>query len=269
MDKVIINKLKDAVNVESKQLSSIIFKRTLSSSGSSPIIVQSTSETTDKTFVKSHDGKCLVNSPNTSARAITDMGVNNGYVYVRVSNVDYPYTVAVEFYPKYNFTTISVNHISDLSPDMIDLQIVNIISDGIVPTGNENLTHYSPDGDISILNSIPSIQEVVVKDEPLNKEALTGDIGKLGAMTNLTKLHTRGCLIYGDLAETLDAMVANGRTEGELQFKCWSTKVVLTYNDTVIRVGPSATTHQSGDVYGWRIGFSDSGWDVLETYTTI
>jgi hypothetical protein len=167
-----------------------------------------------------------------------------------------------DFYPKWNFEEIRVNHLEDLDASMTSLKKVRL--DGYEPS---DVSEYTYGGNVEVLNDIPSLEQIILYG-PYNQEAITGDIGKLGNLVNLEYLHTHNAGVYGDLAEALDSMYENGRTTGELIFRAGNTKIVLTYGGNTVRIGSPNVTHQSTAVYGWRIVFDANGWSVAETYTT-
>lgn len=261
----IINAIKESVSSDVHQPSSIIARVFFANSSSFPFNVQSTDATKHQTFIKTADGKTELRSTSSSAfSAISDMGNDNdGYIYVRPNGVVTPPFVAeLEVYPSYNLKDISLNNLSELNEYMTHLEILRLDS-----YDNGSLIYPSCSGDISALSKVPSLVTVLFNTPYLlNPEAVTGDVGGLGNLVNLSSFNCGNALVYGDLSQTLDAMHENGRTSGELQFRCRSSKVVLTYNGTTIRVGPATATQQSDDVYGWRITFDSNGWTIAETY---
>lgn len=262
----IINQLKDRVSADVHQPSSIIYRRNLNNTSSVPLDVKSTDETKHSTFVKSADGKSELRTASTAPFApITDMGDDNGgTIYFRSKGISsFPVIAELEIYPYYNLTGVTLNNLDDLSEYMIHLKDLTLNS-----YDNGSLIEPSCSGDVANLAKIPTLENILFNTAYLlNPEAVYGDIGALGDLVNLATFNCGSAMVYGDLANTLDKMHENGRISGELQFRCRSTKVVLTYNGDTIRVGPSTATHQSGNVYGWRIVFDSTGWTVAETYT--
>lgn len=263
MNNCIIKKLKGNIKNDIPTLSSIRLSFVRESSTTFIDFIKSVDSETANTFAKSVDGLIKINGQGQTPSNVTNMGTNNGYLYISSNTgVEYPCVVKLDLYPKWNFEEVRVNYLEDLDASMVNLKKVKMVN--YTPS---DVSEYVCGGNVEILKDIPSLESVILYS-PLNTELVTGDLGKLGTLVNLANFHTHAAGVYGDLKGTLDGMYANGRVSGELVFRSASTKVVLTHGGNTVRIGDSTVTHQATNVYGWRIAFDANGWSVAETYTT-
>lgn len=260
MENSVVKKFLQNVDVDVKTASSI---RVTVNKGDSTefnqnIRVKSTNGTKTVTFVKCVSDNALVNGFGGTPGVVTDMGANNGYIYMQnKSGVTYPALVTLDIYPKYNLEDVTVNRISDVDKYMSNLKI--LFQDGVPFVDYEFDQIYTEN--INVLSDVTSLEKISL----YGGETINGNVADLKKLVNLKYLHGHTAQIYGDLKDLLDGMYANGRTSGEFIFGSSCTKLVLTYNGTTTRI-QGADIYQAQSCWGWRFVFSSNGWSVAETY---